>query len=117
MSNILIAYYSFSKNTENLALEIALQTGGDLREIVPEQAYSFNYNTATKEARAEIERGYCPKLASGGEPIDDMILFLLARPTGSNPSRRQFYLFCVRTIFRRKRLCPSAHMAAVASAR
>ncbi|MDL2205420.1 flavodoxin [Ruminococcaceae bacterium OttesenSCG-928-A16] len=68
--NILIAYYSFSRNTENFALEIALQTGGELREIVPEQAYSFDYNTATKEVRAEIERGYCPQLISGGEPID-----------------------------------------------
>lgn len=70
MSNILIAYYSFSKNTENLALEIALQTGGELREIVPERAYSFGYNTATKEARAEVSRGFCPKLISGGKPID-----------------------------------------------
>jgi len=32
--------------TESLALEIAVQTGGDLRELVPEKNYSFDYNTA-----------------------------------------------------------------------
>lgn len=80
MSNILIAYYSFSKNTENLALEIALQTGGDLREIIPERAYSFDYNTAAKEARAEIERGYCPELISGDEPIDEYDTVFIGSP-------------------------------------
>ncbi|WP_411683192.1 hypothetical protein [Clostridium thailandense] len=30
MNNILIAYYSLFKSTKNLALEIAVQTGGTL---------------------------------------------------------------------------------------
>ena len=44
--------------------------GGDLREIIPEKPYSFDYNTAAKEVRNEIERGFCPRLLSGGEAID-----------------------------------------------
>jgi flavodoxin len=70
MSNILIVYYSLFKFTESLALEIAAQTGGDLRELVPEKNYSFDYNTAVKEVRNQISRGFCPKLISGNEPID-----------------------------------------------
>lgn len=70
MRKTLIVFYSFSKNTEQLALEIATLTDGELRELVPAKPYSFEYNTAAKEARGEIARGYCPPLLSGLEPID-----------------------------------------------
>jgi len=66
----LIVFYSFSRTTERLAEEIARQTGGDLRPLVPVTPYAFDYNTAAKQARQEIERGYCPKLTSGLEPVD-----------------------------------------------
>ena len=49
MNNILIVYYSLFHNTANLALEIAVQTGGTLRELIPDTNYSFEYNTAAKE--------------------------------------------------------------------
>lgn len=69
MGNVLIVYYSRFKNTQRLAFEIARQTGGDKRELIPEKEYSFDYNTASKEIRNEIMRGFCPKLKSGNEPI------------------------------------------------
>jgi flavodoxin len=49
MNNSLIVYYSLFQNTKDLALEIAKQTGGTLRELIPERNYSFDYNTAAKE--------------------------------------------------------------------
>ena len=64
MNNTLIVYYSLFQNTKNLALEIAKQTGGTLRELIPDKNYSFDYNTAAKEVRNEIFRGFCPKLLS-----------------------------------------------------
>jgi flavodoxin len=69
-TRILVVYYTFSRTTEKLAEEIAKQTGGDLRSLVPEKPYAFDNNTAAKQARMEIERGYCPKLLTGLEPID-----------------------------------------------
>ena|SRR5690554_847910 len=54
----LIVYYSLFQNTANLALEVALQTGGTLRELIPDKNYSFDYNTAAKEVRNEISRGF-----------------------------------------------------------
>lgn len=66
----LIVYYSFSGTTGRLAEEIAHQTGGDLRPLIPVTPYAFDFNTAAKQARQEIERGYCPKLSSGLEPVD-----------------------------------------------
>lgn len=48
MHKTLIVYYSLFQNTKKLALEIAKQTGGIIRELIPEKNYSFYYNTAAK---------------------------------------------------------------------
>jgi flavodoxin len=80
MDHILIVYYSFSKNTQKLANEIARQIGGEARELIPKKAYSFDYNTAAKEARNEILRGYCPELESGNESIDDYDIVFIGTP-------------------------------------
>ena len=55
----LIVYYSYSGTTKRLAEDIALIVGGNLRELKPKKPYSFSYNTAVKEVREELERGYC----------------------------------------------------------
>lgn len=80
MKNTLIVYYSLFQHTKNLALEIAKQTGGTLRELIPEKNYSFEYNTAAKEVRNEISRGFCPKLISGNESIDDYRTIFIGTP-------------------------------------
>jgi flavodoxin len=80
MTKVLVVYYSFSNGTEKLAEEIAKQTGGDLRALIPEKPYAFNYNTAAKEARNEIERGYCPELLSGGESVASYDYIFLGTP-------------------------------------
>lgn len=80
MNNILIVYYSLFQNTKNLALEISKQTGGTIRELIPEANYSFDYNTAVKKVRNEIARGYCPKLITGNEPIDNYQTIFIGSP-------------------------------------
>jgi flavodoxin len=80
MNNTLIIYYSLFQNTANLAIEIAMQTGGTIRELVPDKNYSFDYNTAAKEVRNQIARGFCPKLISGNESIDDYQTIFIGSP-------------------------------------
>ena len=80
MNNTLIIYYSLFQNTANLALEIAIQTDGTIRELIPDKNYSFDYNTAAKEVRNQISRGFCPKLISGNEPIDDFQTIFIGSP-------------------------------------
>jgi flavodoxin len=80
MNDTLIVYYSLFQNTANLALEIAVQTEGVLRELIPDKSYSFDYNTASKEIRNEISRGYCPKIVTGNEPIDDYHTIFIGTP-------------------------------------
>ena len=80
MGKILVVYYSYSNTTKSLAEDIAIITDGDIRELIPEKPYSFTYNGATKEVRSEIERGYCPKLLSGNEPINDYDCIFVGTP-------------------------------------
>ena len=80
MSKILIVYYSYSNATRSLAEDIAIITNGDIRELIPEKPYSFTYNGATKEVRNEVERGYCPKLLSGNEPVTDYEYIFIGTP-------------------------------------
>ncbi|MCC3863775.1 flavodoxin [Terrisporobacter petrolearius] len=80
MGNTLIVYYSLFQNTANLALEIAVQTGGTMRELIPDKNYSFDYNTAAKEVRNQISRGFCPKLISGDESIEDYQTIFIGTP-------------------------------------
>ena len=76
----LIVYYAYSGITRRLAEDIALITDGNLRELKPQKPYSFSYNTAVKEARAEIEKGYCPPLLQGAEPIEDTDVIFVGSP-------------------------------------
>ncbi|MGC7871979.1 flavodoxin [Desulfosporosinus sp. SYSU MS00001] len=80
MNDILIVYYSLFQHTKNLAVEIAKQSGGTIRELIPERNYSFDYNTAAKEVRNEISRGFCPKLISGNESIDGYQTIFIGTP-------------------------------------
>ena len=80
MKNTLIVYYSLFQTTKNLALEISKQTGGTVRELIPDKNYSFDYNTAAKEVRNQISRGFCPKLITGNESIDDYQTIFIGTP-------------------------------------
>ena len=68
-SNALIVYFSWSGNTENIASAIAGQTGADVFEIVPEEAYTPDYNALLDIAAKEKENGARPAIAGS---IDDI---------------------------------------------
>lgn len=80
MDSVLVAYYSFSGNTRHLACDIVRQTGGEVRELIPQKPYAFEHNTASKETRNEVLRGYCPVLLSGNEPIEDFATVFIGTP-------------------------------------
>jgi len=80
MQHVLVAYYSLFGNTASFAETIALHTGGALLRIVPDQAYSFDYNTAAKEVRNEIARGFCPTLKSGNESVEAYDTLFIGTP-------------------------------------
>jgi flavodoxin len=60
--NMLVAYFSWSGNTRNIAKEIHSLVGGDIFEIEPVKAYSSDYNTCLDEAKREQQAQARPAL-------------------------------------------------------
>ena len=76
----LIVYYSYSGITRRLAEDIALITDGELLELKPQEPYSFSYNTAVKEVRAQIEKGVCPALMPSDVHVGDFDTVFIGSP-------------------------------------
>ena len=62
-SNILVAYYSKTGNTQIVAQEIAQELKADIYEIKPASPYPADYHTTTEQAKEEIKNGIKPPLA------------------------------------------------------
>lgn len=56
-NKILIAYYSYSGNTKQVAEAIQKETGGSLFEIKAATAYPTDYHQMSEQAKKEIEQG------------------------------------------------------------
>lgn len=68
-TNALVVYFSWSGNTENVANAIAGQTGADIFEIVPEEAYIDDYDALLDIASQEKQSGARPAIAGSIEDI------------------------------------------------
>lgn len=66
----LIAYFSWSGNTEALADMIAAHTGGDLFEIVPQTPYTDDYDALLDAAQTEQQENARPAVANQVENWD-----------------------------------------------
>lgn len=77
---ILIAYYSYSGNTKEVAEAIHEKTGGDLFEIKAEGSYPDEYRPMTQQAKKEIQDGYRPKLTTGVADISKYDVVFVGSP-------------------------------------
>ena len=77
---MLIAYFSWSGNTQGIAEEIQRQTGADLFEIVPVPAYSDDYNTVLMEAQRDQHNQARPAISNPPADIDAYDVILLGYP-------------------------------------
>ena len=68
-SNALVVYFSWSGNTENVANVIAERTGADVFEIIPEEAYTSDYNELLDIATEEKESSARPAITGSIEDI------------------------------------------------
>lgn len=67
---VLVAYFSWSGNTEALANMIQAETGGELFEITPAEPYTGDYDELLDIARDEQSENARPSLASAVENWD-----------------------------------------------
>ena len=78
--NILVAYFSWSGNTQEMASYIAEQTGGDLLEIQPATPYPEDYNECGDVALEERDNNERPAIANLPESIDQYDAILIGYP-------------------------------------
>ena len=77
---ILIAYYSYSGNTKEVAEAIHEKIGGDIFEIKTEGSYPEAYRPMTQQAKKEIQDGYRPKLTTSIADISQYDIVFLGSP-------------------------------------
>lgn len=77
---VLVAYFSWSGNTEEMASHIAEQTGGDLLEIQPETPYPTDYNECGDVALSERDNNERPPIANLSESIEEYDAILIGYP-------------------------------------
>lgn len=77
---VLVAYFSWSGNTEEMASYIAEQTGGDLLEIQPETPYPTDYNECGDVALAERDSNARPAIANLPASIDEYDTLVIGYP-------------------------------------
>ena len=68
-SNVLIAYFSWSGNTAEIASYIQEKTGGDVLEIEPLNPYPTDYSEAGNVAERERDENARPEIANLPEDI------------------------------------------------
>ena len=76
----LIAYYSHSGNTREMANQIRKATGGDLFEIQPAKPYPEDYQTVVDQAKEEINSNYRPELKTKVENINSYDVIFIGSP-------------------------------------
>lgn len=79
-SSSLVVYFSWSGNTENVANAIAEQTGADVFEIVPKEAYIDDYNALLDIATEEKENGARPAITGSIEDITQYDIIYVGFP-------------------------------------
>lgn len=77
---ILVAYFSWSGNTKEMASYIAQQTGGELLEIQPETPYPTDYDECGDVAQAERDNNERPAIKNLPESLEGYDRILVGYP-------------------------------------
>ena len=80
MTDILIAYYSWSGDTQELAEQIKELVGGTMFRIEPVEKYSRNYQEVLKVSKVEIKNDVKPPLSESIEDIDQYDPIFIGSP-------------------------------------
>ena len=77
---VLIAYFSRSGNTQEIANQIQAITGGDIFEIQLATPYPEDYQACVDQAKKEIESGYKPELKEKIKNIESYDVIFIGTP-------------------------------------
>ena len=91
--SVLIAYFSWSGNTEQVARIIQQETGGDLFEIAPAAAYTDDYNELLDIAQQEQSDNARPELAGQVENWEQYDTIFVGYPNWWSDAPMAVYTF------------------------
>lgn len=77
---ILVAYFSYSGNTREIANQIHNIAGGDIFEIQTVKPYPKDYNAVVSQARQELASGYKPELKTKVDNIKSYDVIFIGYP-------------------------------------
>jgi len=77
---ILVAYFSHSGNTREIANQVHKSVGGDIFEIQAVKPYPNDYDAVVKQAKQELDSGYKPALKIKIENIKSYDLVFIGYP-------------------------------------
>lgn len=92
-SSVLIAYFSWSGNTEQVAQIIQQETGGDLFEIAPATPYTDDYNELLDIAQQEQSDDARPELAGQVENWEQYDTIFVGYPNWWSDAPMAVYTF------------------------
>ena len=92
-SSVLIAYFSWSGNTEQVAQIIQQETGGDLFEIAPATPYTNDYNELLDIAQQEQSDNARPELAGQVENWEQYDTIFVGYPNWWSDAPMAVYTF------------------------
>lgn len=92
-SSVLIAYFSWSGNTEQVAQIIQQETGGDLFEIAPATPYTDDYNELLDIAQQEQSDNARPELAGQVENWEQYDTVFVGYPNWWSDAPMAVYTF------------------------
>lgn len=102
----LVAYFSWSGNTRQVAELIAGQTGGDLFEIATQTPYTDDYNTLLEVAQQEQSEGARPELNAQVDNWDSYDTVFVGYPNWWSDAPMAVYTFLESYDFTGKTLVP-----------
>ena len=103
---VLVAYFSWSGNTEQVAQIIQQETGGELFKIDTAEPYTDDYDELLDMARQEQSDGARPELAGQVEDWDSYDIVFLGYPNWWNDAPMAVYTFLETHDFTGKTLIP-----------
>lgn len=80
MKKILVAYFSYSGNTREIANQIHKSAGGNIFEIQSVKPYPDDYDAVVQQARRELDSGYKSALKTKIENIKSYDLVFIGYP-------------------------------------
>lgn len=100
--NVLVAYFSYSGTTRNVATALSEKTGGDLFEITPQDSYSNVY----MESNSEIRSNARPALTDTVENMEEYDIVFVGYPIWWDEAPAMIATFLAENDFSGKTIIP-----------